>query len=121
MFPKKGNVFPATGGPQGPEAPYPAVVAAALQQSLGHSHQAVKTVARWTGASDRTVKNWFAATNGPSGEHLVALTRNSDQVFQALLSMAGRDGSMASARLLDIRGKLAAALEFVDSLVDSPA
>ena len=35
MFPKKGNVFPATGGPQGPEAPYPAVVAAALQQSLG--------------------------------------------------------------------------------------
>jgi hypothetical protein len=120
MFPKKGNVFPAGGGSQGPRAPYAAVVAAALQQSLGHSHQAVKTVARWTGASDRTVKNWFAATNGPSGEHLVALTRNSDQVFQALLSMAGRDGSMALARLLDIRGKLAAALEFVDSLVDSP-
>ena len=49
------------------------------------------------------------------------MTRNSDQVFQAVLSMAGRDGSIASARLLDIRGKLAAALEFVDSLVDSPA
>jgi hypothetical protein len=35
--------------------------------------------------------------------------------------MAGRDGAIASARLLDIRCKLAAALEFIDSLIDSRA
>jgi hypothetical protein len=121
MFPKKGNVFPAPSGPEGSEAKYAVVVAMALRQNLGHSHQAVKTVVRWTGASDRTVKNGFAATSGPSGEYLVALTRNSDEVFQALLMMAGRDGAIASASLLDIRCKLAAALEFIDSLIDSRA
>src|SRR5688500_797372 len=121
MFPKKGNVFPAPSGREGAEANYPVLVAMALRQNLGHSHQAVKTVVRWTGASDRTVKNWFAATSGRSGEYLVALSRNSDEVFQALLMMAGRDGAIASARLLDIRCKLAATLEFIDSLTNRGA
>jgi hypothetical protein len=105
-------------GYAGSEVSYPVVVAMALRQHLGHSHQAVKTVVRWTGASDRTVMNWLAATSGPSREYLIALSRNSDEVFQALLMMAGRDGAIASARLLDIRGKLAAALEFINSLID---
>jgi hypothetical protein len=45
---------------------YAAAVAHALTRQLGGTHQAVKTVMRWTGASERIVKNWFAGSCGPS-------------------------------------------------------
>jgi hypothetical protein len=63
-------------------------IAAALRRDLGSTHQAIKTVMRWTGASERTVKNWFAARSGPSGEHLVALIHHSDEVFERNLLLA---------------------------------
>src|SRR5215470_9456536 len=37
--------------------------------------QAVKTVMRWTGASEGTVRNWFLGSSGPNGQHLIALTQ----------------------------------------------
>ena len=37
------------------------------------THQAIKTVMKWTGAKERTVKNWFAGSNGTNGHHLAAL------------------------------------------------
>ncbi len=52
VLPNKGKVFPAK--------EYAAAIASALRRDLGDTHRAVKTVARWTGASERTVKNWFA-------------------------------------------------------------
>ena len=45
----------------------------------------------WTGANEKTVKNWFAGRYGPSGEHLAVLVRHSDEVLNAFLVMAGRD------------------------------
>lgn len=51
---------------------------------------------RWTGASERTVKYWIAGERGPSGEHLIALARNSDIVFHMVLLLADRhDGTDA--------------------------
>lgn len=66
------------------------VVAFALHREYGHTHAAVKTVVGLTGATTRAVKNWFDATNGPSGESLIALCRHSDQVLEAVLELAGR-------------------------------
>src|SRR3546814_12436719 len=43
-------------------------VAAALHQELGATHVAVKTAAGWTGANERTVKDWPVDTSGPAGE-----------------------------------------------------
>src|SRR5258705_5355984 len=50
-------------------------VAAALNNELGQTRAHIKLVAAWTGANERTVKNWFAGNYGPSGDHLVTLIR----------------------------------------------
>lgn len=69
---------------------YRTAVAAALRAELGPTHQAIKTVMRWTGASERTVKYWLSGERGPSGEHLIRLARHSDAVLIIILSMAER-------------------------------
>jgi hypothetical protein len=115
MFPKKGNYFPnGIGGGKGGVA-YPAAIAAALRAELGNSHQAVKTVMRWTGANDRTVKNWFAGRRGPRGEHLLALMRHSNAVLEVVLQLAGREQLIVVKALLDARNVLADMLAQIDS------
>ncbi len=71
-------------------AEYPLAIALALKEEVGSSRQAIKTLARWTGASDRTVQNWLSAVRGPSGAHLVALSRHSPAVHLTYLTLAGR-------------------------------
>lgn len=44
-----------------------------------------------TGVGEKTVKNWFQAKNGPSGESLVRLCQHSDQVLETVLRLARRD------------------------------
>ena len=51
----------------------------------------LKIVVQLTGANERTVRNWFDAKNGPSGELLVALCRHSDEVLATVLTLAGRE------------------------------
>src|SRR3954470_16619313 len=106
MFPKKGKVFPEASGRSHPGAHYAAVVAAALRSQLGNTHQAIKTVVRWTNIDERTIKNWFAGTNGPSGGHLISLFRHSDEVLEACLLLAGRDRVLAHTKFAAARHKL---------------
>lgn len=105
-FPKKGKFFPANGGNGGGvpahNVEFSAEIAAALKRSLGSTHAAVKTAASWTGANERTAKNWFSGRYGPSGEHLVALARNSDEVLHAFLGMAGRPDLIAAVKLAHV-------------------
>lgn len=115
MFPKTGNMLPGAAGPVGTDSSYAHAISAALRHELGNSRQAVKTVVRWTNASERSVKNWFAATKGPRGGHLVLLVRNSDEVLHALLMLAGRDATQAPLDLLEIRNRLVSALRSVDA------
>lgn len=90
-FPKEGKFFPNGGGEAGAQI-FAAAIAEALQRSLGTSRARIKVTAGWTGANERTVKNWFSGKYGPSGEHLVGLMRHSDDVLQAVLELSGRDG-----------------------------
>ncbi len=69
---------------------YRAAMAMALHEELGDTHRAIKMAMRWTGASERTVKYWFAGERGPSGDHLIALVRHSDAVLYVVLALAGR-------------------------------
>ena len=85
---------------------YATMVSAALRKDLGKTHRAAKTVMHWTGASERTVKHWFAGTRGPSGEHLMTLVRHSDPVLVAFLLMAGREHRVSRDKLIEVRGKL---------------
>jgi hypothetical protein len=72
---------------------------------------------RWTGASDRTAKNWLSGNCGPSGDHLVNLARESDTVLAALLDLAGRHQHVVGLELLVIRDRLVATLQLIDTLL----
>ena len=113
MFPKKGNFFPVDGTRR-----YRAAVAAALRAEVGASHQAVKTVMRWTGANERTVKNWLSGRSGPRGEHLIGLLHYSDKLLETILQLAGREQLSATESLLETRKLIAEMLKRFDSLLD---
>ncbi len=86
VVPNKGTTVPPGDVP----ADYRAAMAMALHAELGQTHRAIKSAMRWTGASERTVKYWFAGERGPSGEHLISLLRHSDTVLCVLLALADR-------------------------------
>jgi hypothetical protein len=113
MFPKKGNFFPV-GGTRG----YPVAVAAALRAELGESHQAVKTLMRWTGANERTAKNWLSGKNGPRGEHLIGLLHHSDKMLEAILQLAGREPVAGSESPFEVRKLLVEMLKRFDLWLD---
>jgi hypothetical protein len=113
MLRKKGSV-PPNGENFGP---YAKAIAYALKCELGPTHQAVKIIMKWTGAGERTVKNWLAGINGPSGQHLVELIRNSDNVLQVLLTMAGRRQTIEVQHLGDLRNYLSQTLESIDQII----
>jgi hypothetical protein len=113
MLRKKGSVLP-NGENLGS---YPKAIAYALKRELGPTHQAVKIIMKWTGAGERTAKNWLAGISGPSGEHLVELIRNSDNVLEVLLTMAGRRQISAVQHLGDLRNYLSQTLESIDHLI----
>lgn len=108
MFTKTGNSFLA------PEH-YAARIGTALRNELGSTHQATKTLMRWTNANERTVKNWLAGSSGPRGEHLVALVRNSDAALAAFLLMADRQHIVTTIELPVLRQRLQSALESIDA------
>ena len=91
-------------------------IAETLNEAFGGTGKSVKTVVSFTGAGERTVKNWFEGKNGPNGENLVELIRHSDEVLEALLMMAGREEILAGKILVDARRKLAEMLETIDEL-----
>ena len=69
---------------------YCRMIAAALKKDLRNVRGATKIVMQWTGARERTAKNWLSGVKGPSGKHLVGLVRNSDAVLLGLLELSGR-------------------------------
>jgi hypothetical protein len=73
-----------------PQTAYRKAIADALRRELGPTHQAIKTVMRWTGASERTAKYWLSGERGPSGEHLIRLAQHSDAVLITILTKAER-------------------------------
>lgn len=110
MFTKMGNSFLA-------QKQYAAEIANALHMELGETHQATKILMRWTNADERTVKNWMAGSNGPRGEHLVALVKHSDFALAAFLGMAERPHALSASELPLLRQKLQAAIDGIDSCI----
>ena len=90
--PQKGNGLPKSG--QGVAHFYSRrpvmclrarLIAEALASELKGTRRAIKTVAKWTGASERTAKNWLSGRRGPSGQHLIALLGKSDALLERIL------------------------------------
>lgn len=98
VVPKKGKRLPSSGTDL--SAAYARAVAEVLATELKGTHRAIKTVAKWTGVSERTAKNWLSGRRGPSGPHLVALLGQSDALLEQILALAGR-GPILELRRLD--------------------
>jgi hypothetical protein len=118
-FPKKGKFFPNRDGNGKAnfdldDHAFALKIAAALNSELKDRNSRAKLVAGWTGANERTVKNWISGRYAPSGRHLVVLAQQSDQVLNAILMMADRQDLLLARKVGDLRRKvveLAAALE----------
>ena len=123
-FPKKGRKFPrdltktssvlrnliAADG----NHDFTSVISEALHEEFGDTHAAVKTVVAFTGAGERTAKNWFQAKNGPNGRNLILLAMHSDLVLEAILIMANRQDLLMAKKLVDARDMLVEMLEIVN-------
>jgi hypothetical protein len=116
-LPKKGNILPLVANPKTTTSYYEQAIAGALRRELSGSNKSVKTLIRWTGAGGRTVKNWISGLRGPSGAHLVALMKNSDVVFEAVLTMVGRPRAIAPENIAVARVHLRELLALLDTAV----
>lgn len=96
---------------------YAQVTAEALKFDLGGSNRTIKTVMKWTGASERTVKGWLSGSNGPRGEHFIALLSNSDALFDRVLGLTGRGAVIPVCDLGELRDYLAQAIGAIDALL----
>jgi hypothetical protein len=91
-------------------------IALALKEEFGGGPSAIKTAARLTRANERTVRNWFEAKNGPSGENLIPLLRYSDVLLRAVLDLADRRDLGAAARVAELRQQLVDLVAAIDNV-----
>ena len=66
-------------------------IAAALQQELGGSRRASKTIMTWTGVTDHTARAWLNGRKSPSSLHLLKLAGCSREVMSLVLRLTGYD------------------------------
>jgi hypothetical protein len=110
-FPKKGKSFPKRDGDASTDfnlddRTFAMKIALALKSELKDRNSRAKLVAGWTGANERTVKNWILGRYAPCGRHLVVLARHSDQVLNAILSMADRPDLLLARQAEDLRRRV---------------
>jgi hypothetical protein len=123
FFPKKGKSFPKSGRNGSSDfslddQAFAMKIASALRSELKDRNSRAKLVAGWTGANERTVKNWILGRYAPCGRHLVVLAQHSDQVLNAILSMAGRRELLLARKVEDLKRKV---LELADIMGKSDA
>jgi hypothetical protein len=107
-FPKKGKSFPKRDGNgisnfSPDDHAFALKIASALKSELKDRNSRAKLVAGWTGANERTVKNWISGRYAPSGRHLVVLAQHSDQVLNAILGMADRQDLLLARKIGNLR------------------
>jgi hypothetical protein len=110
-FPKRGKSFPKRRGDGSSDFSlddhaFAMKIASALTSELKDRNARAKLVAGWTGASERTVKNWISGRYAPCGRHLVVLAQHSDQVLNTILLMADRQDRFFGGNVEDLRRKV---------------
>ena len=73
-------------------------------------------VARWTGARERTVKNWFAGSCAPKGDHFRDLVRHCPEMLDAFLVSVDRQDHLALAKVVQVEAALLDALAAIARL-----
>ena len=116
MFPKKGKFFPDRRCRPGTEVSYAESIGKVLLDELSTNDLSIKIVQGWTGASERTVKNWLAGRAGPNGPYLLCILRHSDKVLAEVLWLAGRERIATGVHMIEMRDCLAATLARIDHI-----
>ncbi|MGN6083542.1 hypothetical protein [Trinickia sp.] len=68
---------------------------------IGTSRHAVRSLARMTHASERTVQNWLSGVRGPSRVHPILLAQNFASIRTTIMFLAGH-GMQPSADIEDV-------------------
>ena len=110
MVPKSGTRLPKTQDPLS-EARLAVLIGNALQDELGASRRATKTVMSWTGVSDHTARAWLNGRTSPSGLHLVVLAAHCRPVMATVLRLAGHEQVAIAIDLEAIESSLEAILD----------
>lgn len=82
---EKGTIVPVSAVDNSDQQALASAIANALRRDLAGRRSIAKIIGRWTGASERAIKNWLMGRAVPSGIHLVALMRHSDEVFRVVM------------------------------------
>jgi hypothetical protein len=90
MLHKNGKDIPARRSGRPPRFDYAEVISVALRSEIRDYATAIRMIANWTDASERTVINWLSGRTGPSGLYLIRLLRKSDEVLLTVLGLAQR-------------------------------
>ena len=115
-FPNSGNSLPNGRKKASAPQPFAKLISSALSAALRGQSSRIKTVALWTGANDRTVKNWFSGERAPSGDHFLRLAANCPAVLAAFLAAIHRNDCLIMADIADVRSKLVAALIAIEAV-----
>lgn len=88
-LPKKGEESPLARTRQEQAREFAQAIAGALKEELARG-ASIKTIMAWTGAGERTVKEWLAGSNAPRAFQVECLMRSSDLVYERLIIRTGR-------------------------------
>lgn len=119
MLHKKGNSFHRECEGRVSASEYRHAISTALTQELGGAGSAAKVAISWTGASERTAKNWISGSCGPTAEHLIEMIRHSDNMLAVVLELAGRGEAMTAERLKRVRKELEGILSNLDAICEA--
>lgn len=87
---RDGNLMPNSNAQSVTGSAVADVVSGALRESWGHLRHGAKLLARQIDTNVRTVNNLIEGRNAPSAATIVRLMAADDNVFRAILELAGR-------------------------------
>jgi hypothetical protein len=113
-LPKKGGKLPAQRTRQKQAQEFTEAISDALKEELARG-SSIKTIMSWTGAGERTVKEWLAGSNAPRAFQLESLFRSSGAVYQRIMLRTGRQPVVTRHKLEAVRGQLSGLAEALDA------
>jgi len=113
-LPKKGEELPLARTRQEQAREFAQVIADALKEELARG-ASIKTIMAWTGAGERTVKEWLAGSNAPRAFQLERLFRSSEAVYERVMIRTGRRPAVNRQSLEALREQLTGLAGAIDA------
>lgn len=113
-LPKKGEELPSARIRRERAREYAYAIAKALKEELTRG-ASIKTIMAWTGAGERTVKEWLAGSTAPRAFQVECLMRSSDLVYERLMVRTGRRPVVSRESLKALKEQVTRLVEEIDA------